>query len=38
MKSIKDTCSRVIWLDQGTLVMDGDPDEVIAAYHEAQDT
>lgn len=38
MKSIKDTCSRVIWLDQGTLVMDGDPDEVIAAYHEAQDS
>lgn len=37
MKSIKDTCSRVIWLDQGTLMMDGDPDEVIAAYHAAQD-
>ncbi|MCW2830979.1 MAG: teichoic acid transporter ATP-binding protein [Aeromicrobium sp.] len=37
MKSIKDTCSRVIWLDQGTLVMDGDPDEVIAAYNKAQD-
>jgi teichoic acid transport system ATP-binding protein len=37
MKSIKDTCSRVIWLDQGNLVMDGDPDEVIAAYSEAQD-
>jgi teichoic acid transport system ATP-binding protein len=37
MQSIKDTCSRVIWLDQGTLVMDGDPDEVIAAYSESQD-
>ncbi|MCW2771175.1 MAG: teichoic acid transporter ATP-binding protein [Aeromicrobium sp.] len=37
MQSIKDTCSRVIWLDQGTLVMDGEPDEVIAAYQEAQD-
>ncbi|WP_367649230.1 ABC transporter ATP-binding protein [Aeromicrobium stalagmiti] len=37
MKSIKDTCSRVIWLDQGTLIMDGDPDEVIAAYNAAQD-
>ncbi|MFI5427576.1 ABC transporter ATP-binding protein [Aeromicrobium sp. UC242_57] len=37
MKSIKDTCSRVIWLDQGNLIMDGDPDTVIAAYNEAQD-
>ena len=37
MQSIKDTCSRVIWLDQGTLLMDGDPDEVIAEYHKAQD-
>lgn len=37
MKSIKDTCSRVIWLDQGNLIMDGDPDEVIKAYHKAQD-
>ncbi|MET1063226.1 MAG: ABC transporter ATP-binding protein [Aeromicrobium sp.] len=37
MKSIKDTCSRVIWLDQGTLIMDGDPDEVIEAYYKAQD-
>lgn len=32
MKSIKDTCSRVIWINQGELVMDGDPDEVIDAY------
>jgi teichoic acid transport system ATP-binding protein len=37
MSSIKDTCSRVIWLDQGTLVMDGETDEVIAAYNDAQD-
>jgi teichoic acid transport system ATP-binding protein len=37
MQSIKDTCSRVIWLDQGTLIMDGEPDEVITAYHKAQD-
>ncbi|WP_442880562.1 ABC transporter ATP-binding protein, partial [Aeromicrobium sp.] len=37
MQSIKDTCSRVIWLDQGTLVMDGEPDEVISAYNAAQD-
>lgn len=37
MQSIRDTCSRVIWLDQGTLIMDGEPNEVIEAYHEAQD-
>ena len=37
MQSITDTCSRVIWLDQGTLVMDGEPEEVIDAYNEAQD-
>jgi len=37
MQSIKDTCSRVIWLDQGTLLMDGAPDDVIKAYHRAQD-
>lgn len=32
MKSITDTCNRVIWLDHGNLLMDGEPDEVIAAY------
>jgi teichoic acid transport system ATP-binding protein len=37
MQSIRDTCSRVIWLDQGTLMMDGETEEVIKAY-EAYDT
>lgn len=37
MQSILDTCSRVIWLDKGTLMMDGDPEEVIEAYNKAQD-
>lgn len=32
MKSIRDTCSRVIWINQGELQMDGDPEEVIEAY------
>ncbi len=32
MQSIRDTCNRVIWLNKGTLMMDGDADEVIAAY------
>lgn len=36
MQSIRDTCNRVIWINQGDLMMDGDPEEVIAAYDETQ--
>ena len=36
MKSIQDTCNRVIWLDHGTLLMDGTPDEVIPAYQASK--
>lgn len=32
MKSILDMCTRVIWIDNGQIRMDGDPEEVIAAY------
>jgi teichoic acid transport system ATP-binding protein len=32
---IKDTCNRVIWLDDGQIRMDGDPQTVIEAYTEA---
>lgn len=35
MKSIRDTCTRVIWLNKGVLMKDGEPDEVIAAYEDA---
>ena len=35
MQSIRDTCNRVIWINRGELMMDGDPDEVIAAYQES---
>lgn len=34
MKSIKDTCNRALWINQGKLEMDGDPAEVIAAYRD----
>lgn len=34
MKSILDTCTRVIWIEKGDLKMDGDPQEVIDAYNE----
>jgi teichoic acid transport system ATP-binding protein len=32
---IEETCNRVIWLDEGRIRMDGDPQEVLAAYTEA---
>jgi teichoic acid transport system ATP-binding protein len=36
MKSILDTCSRVIWINKGVLQMDGDPKEVIDAYQDTK--
>lgn len=35
MSTIKQMCSRVIWLESGTIEMDGDPDEVVSAYKRA---
>lgn len=32
MGSIRDVCSRVLWLDHGRLVADGEPEEVVGAY------
>lgn len=32
MRSIRETCNRVIWIHKGDLVMDGDTDEVVDAY------
>ena len=32
MGEVRETCSRVVWIDQGELVMDGTPDEVIEVY------
>jgi lipopolysaccharide transport system ATP-binding protein len=32
MQAIKESCSRVIWLDKGCLMQDGAPDEVASAY------
>lgn len=37
MKSIQDTCSRVIWVEKGELVMDGEPKSVCAAFVEAME-
>lgn len=32
MKSIQDTCNRVLWIEKGELVMDGEPKEVCASF------
>jgi teichoic acid transport system ATP-binding protein len=32
MKSIRDVCNRVIWLQDGAIVQDGDPRSVVRAY------
>jgi teichoic acid transport system ATP-binding protein len=32
---VRNLCSRVIWLNDGVLTMDGEPDEVIGAYEES---
>ncbi|MEV7417035.1 ABC transporter ATP-binding protein [Streptomyces sp. NPDC089919] len=33
-KSIRDTCTRVLWLEKGELLMDGPTEEVVAAYEK----
>jgi teichoic acid transport system ATP-binding protein len=32
---IEETCNRVIWLDEGRIKMDGDPQTILSAYTEA---
>ena len=32
MKSIRDTCSRTVWIERGRVVMDGPTDQVVDAY------
>lgn len=34
MKSIRDTCNKVMWINQGKLIMFGDTEEVIAEYEK----
>ena len=33
-QTIKELCNRVLWLHDGEIRMQGDPDEVLAAYEE----
>jgi teichoic acid transport system ATP-binding protein len=35
LDSIREMCNRVLWVDEGRLMMDGDPDTVVDAYVEA---
>ncbi|QKG22489.1 ABC transporter ATP-binding protein [Actinomadura verrucosospora] len=35
LDTVKEMCDRVIWIDEGRMRMDGDPEEVIEAYTEA---
>ncbi|MBW3619448.1 MAG: ABC transporter ATP-binding protein, partial [Actinobacteria bacterium] len=37
MSSVRDVCSRAIWLDKGTIVHDGPVDEVVDRYLDATD-
>lgn len=32
LKSLRELCSRALWIDQGVLLMDGEAEEVIAKY------
>ncbi len=36
MQSIRDTCSRTLWINDGVLEMDGPTDEVVKAYESAK--
>jgi len=35
LKSLETMCNRVIWLDHGRIMMDGEPGKVIAAYADS---
>lgn len=35
MGSIRDTCNRVLWIEEGQLRADGDPEEVIEKYNKS---
>ena len=34
LEGIIDSCTRVIWLEQGQVIADGDPSEIIAEYRD----
>jgi teichoic acid transport system ATP-binding protein len=34
MSSVRATCDRVIWLDEGKIIADGDPEDIIVEYEQ----
>jgi teichoic acid transport system ATP-binding protein len=34
LETITDMCTRVLWLDKGDLIMDGEPEETIKSYQD----
>jgi teichoic acid transport system ATP-binding protein len=34
LETVKDMCTRVLWLDKGDLIMDGSPSEAIKSYQD----
>jgi ABC-type polysaccharide/polyol phosphate transport system ATPase subunit len=32
MNFVRNVCTRALWIEQGRLVLDGNPDEVVDAY------
>jgi len=37
LQVIRDTCSRVVWLEKGKVVMDGPTEQVVDAYEDRYD-
>ncbi len=37
LNEIRRMCTRAIWIDHGTMLMDGDPEEVVDAYERRDD-
>jgi ABC-type polysaccharide/polyol phosphate transport system ATPase subunit len=34
VEQVRELCSRAVWLENGVLRMDGDVDQVLAAYRD----
>jgi teichoic acid transport system ATP-binding protein len=36
LNTIAESCSRVIWLERGRIIADGDPDDIVERYRISQ--
>ena len=32
MRAIRENCTRAVWLDNGSIIADGEPDEIVKSY------